>query len=75
MLKILAEKFIKDAEILKKLKELISMGIINEMIATDKAVKIAKYMLKRNTPVKVVVEDTGLPESTILELKASIDAA
>jgi len=75
MLKVLAEKFITDVNILRKLKELVDMGVINEMIATDKAIEIAKKMLKRNTPVEIVIEDTGLDEDTVLDLQANLSIA
>jgi len=75
MLKILAEKFIKDLETLQKLKELISMGIINEMIANDKAIDIAKNMLREGATVAFVSKTTGLDESTVTKLKSEVNAA
>jgi len=75
MLQLLAEKFVKDPAMLKKLKELISVGLIAEMIANDKAVEIARKMLKRKTPIEIVMEDTGLDEATILALQAELNIA
>ena len=75
MLQLLAEKFIKDSEILQKLKELINMGIIAEMIRQDHAIAIAKKMLIRDLPVEVISETTGLDEQTILNLQAELKAS
>jgi len=75
MLQLLAEKFVKDAEMLKKLKEMISMGVIAEMIANDKAVDIAKNMLKEGLAISVVSKTTGLDEPTVLDLQAELSAA
>jgi hypothetical protein len=75
MLKILAEKFIKDLETLQKLKELISMGIINEMIANDKAVDIAKNMLREGLAISLISKTTGLDESAVIKLQAELNAA
>ena len=75
MLKLLAEKFIKDADKLKKLKELASMGIINQMIANDKAIEIAKNMLRKGYPVDAISEMTGLDEPTVLNLQAELAVA
>jgi len=75
MLKILAEKFIKDPAMLQKLKEMVDMGLINEMIANDKAVEIAKNLLKKDLSVEFVSETTGLDESVVLNLQAELNAA
>lgn len=75
MLKLLAEKFIKDADLLKKLKEMVNVGIINEMIANDKAIEIAKKMLQKGLSVEFVTETTGLNEDTILNLQAELATA
>jgi hypothetical protein len=76
MLHLLADKFIKDKDTLRKLKEMLSMGAIAEMIKDD-AVKedrreIAKRLLKRGLTVSVVIEDTGLDEETVLDVKAEL---
>jgi len=34
--------------------------------------EVAKNMLKRGTPIEYVVEDTGLDESTVIEIKAKL---
>ena len=79
MLKILAEKFIKDEEILKKLKEMINMGRINEMIRDDAImahnIEIAKNMLAEGLSVDVISKITKLDESVILSLKVESTAA
>ena len=75
MLKLLAEKFIKDVNTLQKLKELISMGIINEMIANDKAIAIAKNLLREGLSVALVSKTTGLDEPTILGLQSELSVA
>ena len=55
------------------------MGIINEMIRqdafNDKAIDIAKKMLKRGTPVEIVIEDTELDEATVLSLQEELGIA
>ena len=72
----MTEKFIKDLDILKKLKELISMGIIAEMIRDDAVkedrIEIAKRLLKRGLSVSGIMEDTGLDELTVLNLQAEL---
>ena len=79
MLKILAEKFIKDLETLQKLKEMTEMGIINEMIRDDavnaRNIDIAKNMLREGATVAFVSKTTGLDESTVLQLKSELNAA
>jgi transcription termination factor NusB len=72
MLGLLAEKFIKDPDELKRLKELISMGIIAEMIRDDAMIEIARKLLIRGISVKAVSEDTGLSETIIRSLQAEI---
>jgi coenzyme F420-reducing hydrogenase delta subunit len=75
MLKILAEKFIKDLETLRKLKELISMGIINEMIVNDTKKDVVLNALKKGLPLDTIADITGLDESVILEIQAESNAA
>lgn len=41
--------------------------------AQDKAREMATKMLLKNKPLAEVVEFSGLPESEILEIKASLD--
>ena len=74
MIQLLAEKFVKDPEMLQKLKELINMGVIAEMIANDKAIDIAKNMLRKGSTVEFVSETTGLDEPTVLNLQSELNA-
>ena len=73
MLKRLAEKFIKDTDALCKLKEMINMGIINEMIANDKAVEIAKSLLRDGFGINLVMKHTGLSEADVRVLKDEVE--
>ena len=41
-----------------------------ENAVEDKAIEIARKMLRRNTPIGIVAEDTGLDESIIRQLQA-----
>ena len=69
MLGLLAEKFIKDPDVLKRLKELINMGIIAEMIAHDRDIEIAKNMLRDGMGISAISRYTGLDEETIRNLQ------
>ena len=51
------------------------MGIINEMIANDKAVEIAKNMLKEGYPIKSIQKVTGIDEAIIRNLQAETEAS
>ena len=77
MLGLLAEKFIENPDTLRRLKELISVGVIFDMIRedarNDKAIEIARKLLRRGISVLAVAEDTGLTESTVRDLKADLD--
>ena len=73
MLKLLAEKFIKDLDLLQKLKELINMGLINQMIARDRDIELAKNLLRENLSVEFVSRVTGLDESTVSDLKIEME--
>lgn len=73
MLDMLAEKFIKDKEQLAKLKELMNMTAVAEMIANDKAIEIAKNMLKDNEPIEKIIKYTSLDESTIKHLQTELN--
>ena len=79
MLKILAEKFVKDPEMLRKLKEMVDVGLINQMIWDDAAnardIEIAKNMLREGSPIAFVIKTTGLDESNVLNLQAELAAA
>ena len=76
MLELLAEKFISDKDQLKRLKGLMNMGAITEMIREDaireNATKIAKHMLKDNFLIEVIAKYTGLSEPTIYNLQAEM---
>ena len=77
MLSLLAEKFVKDPAVLKRIRELMSVGVIFDMVREDaeenKAIEIARKLLKRGMSISAVVEDTGLPESAVHDLKAELD--
>jgi VIT1/CCC1 family predicted Fe2+/Mn2+ transporter len=81
MLGLLAEKFIKDPAALKRLKEMISVGVIFDMmqkdiqeeIQEDTKVEIAKNMLKDGVGISVISKYTGLSEPTVRNLKAELD--
>ena len=83
MLHLLAEKFIKDSEMIRSLKERVKMTRMLEMTwqeGIEEGIKegiidMAKKMLKRGIPVEYVKEDTGLDESVINELQAQLQAA
>ena len=72
MLGLLVEKFVKDPDELKRLKELMSMGVIAEMIRDDAIKDVARKLLMRGISVEAISEDTGLPESTIRDLQTEI---
>lgn len=77
MLWLLAEKFVKDLSELRRLKGLMNMSIIAEMIREDAAkerdIEIAKKLLKRGISIHAISEDTGLDESIVRELQAYED--
>ena len=52
-----------------------SVGIINQMIANDKAIEIAKNLLRKGFSADVVSETTGVDEPTVLSLQAELNAA
>ena len=78
MLRLLVEKFVKDPTMLQKLKEMISMDIISEMIRqeakTEAMTEIARNMLNDGMGTSVIAKYTGLPESTIRELREELIA-
>ena len=51
------------------------MGVIAEMIANDKAVEIAKNLLRKGFSVSDISETTGLDEATVLSLQTESTAA
>ena len=77
MLGLLAEKFVKDPAVLKRLKELMSVGAIFDMVRedamSDKAIEIAKNMLRDGVGISVISKYTGLPESIVRDLKSELD--
>jgi chemotaxis receptor (MCP) glutamine deamidase CheD len=77
MLGLLAEKFIKNKERLSKLKEMIGMGIIFEMMREDAIgdynVEIAKKLLTRGLSISDVAEDTGLDIFMVQGLQAELN--
>ena len=42
-------------------------------ISYENAIEFAKKLLKRNTPIEIIMEDTGLDESTIERLQAEMN--
>ena len=86
MLKLLADKFVKDPKMMQRLRELINMTAIGEMIlrdgieqgiergAKDKEMAIATSMLKDGMGISIVAKHTTLSETTIQELKKELDA-
>ena len=73
MIQLLAEKFIKDPVKLQRLKELINMGIISDMIRDDVKIEIAKRFLRRGLSVKAISEDVGLDEAVVLNLQDELE--
>jgi len=74
MLQLLAEKFVKDPNILHKLKELINVGVIAKMIAHDRDVEIAKNMLRDGVGISAISKYTGLSEQAVRELQKELSA-
>ena len=72
MLNMLAEKFITNKDELQRLKGLINMGVIADMIREDEKVEIAKNAIKKGLPIDTISDITGLDESTIRDLQAEI---
>jgi hypothetical protein len=76
MLGLLADKFITDENELKKLKELISMSRLFEMVIEDALaehkVEIAKNALNKGLSVEIIKDITGLDEIEIENLKLEI---
>jgi len=72
MLALLAEKFINDEERLRRLKELINMGVIAEMIREDRDIEIAKKAILKGLSIDTISDITGLDESTIQDLQSEM---
>ena len=51
------------------------MGIIAEWIANDKAVEIARNLLKEGLGVDLVTKATSLDKNTVLNLQAELNPA
>jgi hypothetical protein len=83
MLQLLADKFVKDPEILHKLKEMMNMGTIAKMMRDDitkevieeYGIEVARKMLKEGYSIQSIQKITGFDESTIRNLQAEMDAA
>jgi len=79
MLHLLADKFVKDPIMMQKLKEMISMSALTELIRQDAikegAIDIAKKLLRRGISIEAVKEDTGLDEPTVVELQKEAHVA
>ena len=79
MLHLLADKFVKDPGMMQKLKEMINMSDLTKMIREDamneKAIGIARNLLKRGISIEAVKEDTGLDEPTINKLQDEVRVA
>ncbi len=73
MLYLFAEKFVNDSAQLGKLKELLNMTAIAEMMLKDERVEIAKNALKEGASIEFTRRITGLDESTIKHLQAELD--
>jgi hypothetical protein len=74
MLLLLAEKFVTDKDTLRKIKEMIKVGVLLDMIVEDVMVEVAKNALKEGVMVDSVAKITGLDESTIRDLQAKTDS-
>jgi len=83
MIGLLAEKFIPNQDILQRIKEMMDVGIIFQMMREDGvkegkkegSIEIAKNLLKKGSPVDFVSEVTGLDEPTIISLQAELAIA
>ena len=72
-------RFMDEAERIKIL-EVLRMTNLGEMLVMDAVMdavmdertEFAKKLLKRNTPIEIVVEDTGLDENTVLRIQAEL---
>jgi len=73
MIQLLAEKFIKNPEGLQKLKEMIGMGIIAEMIREDavkeRDIEIARNMIADGEPADKITKYTGLTREEVEGLR------
>jgi hypothetical protein len=74
MLRLLAEKFIKDNKKLSKLKGVLNMGVLTQMIREDHSVEIAKDMLRDGKPVAEIIRYLRLDELTVERLQAELSS-
>jgi hypothetical protein len=73
MLALLAEKFVLDEEQLAKLKEMINMTAIEEMIRRDDRIEVAKNLLSEGIMQDVIHKATGLPADLLRQLQADLE--
>ena len=81
MIGLLADKFIGDEEVLKRIKELIGMGKIFEMmkedirkdIERDNNKEIACNLLREGATIAFAQKITGLGEATVRQLQAEME--
>jgi predicted transposase/invertase (TIGR01784 family) len=85
MITLLAEKFITDKERMEKLKEVLGMFAVLEMIKEeareeareeaiqDSKIEIAKNALKEGATVEFIKKITGLKKKTIQQLQAELN--
>ncbi|MDR0221863.1 MAG: hypothetical protein LBI54_10740 [Lachnospiraceae bacterium] len=77
MISILVEKFVTDKEKLNKLKEVLNMTAIAQMIRDDAIndykIEIAKNALKKGADIDFIRDITGLKTKKIKELQAELN--
>ena len=74
MLHILADKFIKDKSQSSKIKEMLNMTRIGEMIREDNTIEIAKNAIKEGVSTDVIIKITKLDKATIQKLQKELQA-
>ena len=71
-----AHRYLDEAES-KKILEVLRMTDLGAMLVGDalreRDIEFAKKLLKRNTPIEIIMEDTGLDEFTIERLQAEMN--
>ena len=72
MLQILADKFIKNRSQLSKIKEMLNMTRLMEMIIEDKTIEIAKNAIKEGADIDFIAKITGLDKTKIKKLKKEL---
>ncbi len=73
MLYLMAEKFVNETE-REKVKEMITMMPIMEMIRNDDRIALAKRMMKYNEPLFKIIEYTQLDESVVKQLQQEFES-